>query len=382
MSRGNTASLKIGHIGNYWLSQRPNSPAWCKTWYDPATSHTVRESLGTSDLREAQDRLALFCFRNPTQDRKHPSQVKVLDVLVWHWEGRSSKLASSVAFRNSFAHWSSYFTASTVVEDLTPLTISNFRDHLAAAGLSDGTIIRIIGDGRTALNWARNNMLVLMVPQIKTGQSRQHIEDTPPKGKPLSVEELARIFRANPAPHVEAFMIIMLNTLCRPGAARDLTQGQIDSEHGLVTLNPPGRKQTQKRRPIVPLTASLRNSLVMIEQRKDFVSHYVSFRGSPVRGVYDAWQRLVVDAGFDRSEETITPYSIRHTMARELRKSRVPSEQISVYLGHRPADISAMTSVYAPYEPDYLKEASEVVEAYVCRLRAEVMKGDFRGSIL
>jgi hypothetical protein len=44
-------------------------------------------------------------------------------------------------------------------------------------------------------------------------------------------------------------------------------------------------------------------------------------------------------------------------MARELRKRRVPAEQISYILGHLPKGSAATTSIYAPYEPDFCAEA-------------------------
>lgn len=55
--------------------------------------------------------------------------------------------------------------------------------------------------------------------------------------------------------------MIRLNTGCRGDAARDLQPFQIDWDAGLVILNPTGRQQTKKFRPIVPLTDYLRGYL-------------------------------------------------------------------------------------------------------------------------
>lgn len=47
-------------IGLYWLSQRANSPFWCRTWYDPRTQQTHRASLGTAARPKAILELTTF----------------------------------------------------------------------------------------------------------------------------------------------------------------------------------------------------------------------------------------------------------------------------------------------------------------------------------
>ena len=59
--------------------------------------------------------------------------------------------------------------------------------------------------------------------------------------------------------HVLMFCLVACNTLCRPGANLDLTLSQCDLEHGLVNLNPPGRRQTKKHRPTVPMSFTAMN---------------------------------------------------------------------------------------------------------------------------
>jgi hypothetical protein len=41
----------------------------------------------------------------------------------------------------------------------------------------------------------------------------------------------------------------------------------------------------------------------------------------------------------------VTPYSIRHGIAREMRKRKVPKVQISIFLGRLPKDSDATTSI-------------------------------------
>ena len=79
------------------------------------------------------------------------------------------------------------------------------------------------------------------------------------------------------------------------------------------------------------------------------------------------------EAGLD---ERVTPYSIRHGMGREMRKRKVPKEQISIFLGHLPKDSDATTSIYAPYEPEYCSEAVEAIEDVMKEIRKHLKRAN------
>ena len=51
--------------------------------------------------------------------------------------------------------------------------------------------------------------------------------------------------------------MISLNTLARPDAVLDLSPAQVDFKRRLIKLNPDGRKQTKKYRPVVPISETL-----------------------------------------------------------------------------------------------------------------------------
>ncbi|MCY0147046.1 hypothetical protein OEG84_04755 [Hoeflea sp. G2-23] len=58
------------------------------------------------------------------------------------------------------------------------------------------------------------------------------------------------------------YVVIALNTWARNSAIFDMrVNAQIDFEYGLVNLNPEGRRQTKKRRPVIRLTNNLRSWL-------------------------------------------------------------------------------------------------------------------------
>lgn len=55
-----------------------------------------------------------------------------------------------------------------------------------------------------------------------------------------------------------------------------------------------------------------------------------------------------------------TPYSFRHKLPRRLSAMGVPRDQIARFLGH-----GKRTTIdrYAPYEPAYLREAADAIDA-------------------
>jgi hypothetical protein len=164
------------------------------------------------------------------------------------------------------------------------------------------------------------------------------------------------------------FLLIGANTLARPAAILDLGPSQFDEVHGLLDLNPLGRTQNKKFRPIVPVTPTL---MPWLGHAVGVSGRYVSYRRKPVRSILHMWRLTRAAAGLD---ERVTPYSIRHGLAREMRKRRVATEQISLFLGHLPEGSAATTSIYAPYEPGFLADAIEAIESVMAEIRSHLKR--------
>ena len=69
-------------------------------------------------------------------------------------------------------------------------------------------------------------------------------------------------------------------------------------------------------------------------------------------------------------------------MARELRERRVPTEQISLFLGHLPKGSDATTSIYAPYEPDFRAEAVTAINSILDGVRAQMKHANIDQPVL
>jgi DNA-binding NarL/FixJ family response regulator len=57
-----------------------------------------------------------------------------------------------------------------------------------------------------------------------------------------------------------------------------------------------------------------------------------------------------------------------------MRKRHVPTEQISLFLGHVPDGSAATTSIYAPYEPDFLADAIQAIESVMAEIRTHLKR--------
>src|SRR5690606_1033801 len=84
--------------------------------------------------------------------------------------------------------------------------------------------------------------------------------------------------------------------------------------------------------------------------------------------VKNAWGKLRARA---KLSEDVIPYTIRHTMATELRRRGVPEWEIGGMLGHRGR---GETERYAKYAPDYLSEAASAIDDYFHELQPLVKR--------
>jgi len=209
--------------------------------------------------------------------------------------------------------------------------------------------------GKAALNRAWQNGEISSVPKLMS----LTVSERPPKGRPLSVEEIRALLECAQSERLYRFIMLMLGTASRPDAIRGLTKELCDLDAGLIHLNPPGRKQTKKYRPTVRMPRQLRPT---IERADD--GYLITYRGQPLKSLKGGWRRLRDAAGLDAD---VQPYSLRHTIARHLRASGVPAWEVSAQLGHSATGMS-ITERYASSDATYLDKAHQAIERYLQQL--------------
>ena len=334
-----------GRIGGYWLSRRPNSDQWCRTWFDTATRQTRRASLGTGDLDAAKIALAQWFTLNVTLRDQHPRDVSLATVFARYFEHHGKDTRSAGINRRNL-----YLMLTALPEGITVGELTLEVQQRVSAALhrthAPGTVKRCFAIGRAAVNWAwKNGELDRPVPflSVAEGAGRERI---------LSIEELAHLWSQDMPDHVRVYLAILIGTAARPEAVLELTRFQCDLERGTINLNPPGRVQTKKRRPHLPMVTWLRP---WIEAAKGPV---VAYRGKPVRKIAGAFQTLRDAAGFGPD---VTSYTIRHTIATELFRRSVPELEISMFLGHRTPN-SRTTGRYLHVGPEMLANARRALD--------------------
>lgn len=345
-----------GQIGDYWLSKRPGSEQWCRTWYDTRTRQTRRASLGTDDFQQGKLRLWEWFAQYGRLNKQAPTETPLAQVLVRYWEQHGKVLSSAEVIKVSLRYWTEFFGAA-MVSEITKPRQREFVKWLHASGKkprSDGYIKRILTDGKSALNWAWKEGEIESVPFILPGT------DSPARDRVLTQAESAALWLAAQLPHERMMLALLYGTLARPEAALGLHREFVDFDRWLLAQNPPGRKQTKKYRPTVPVAGFLRQTL------QDAPSGpLVAWRGKQVASFKTAWRKLRERAGLG---DEVVPKTIRHTMATELRAAAVPEAEIQGFMGHKA--FSGKTEVYAKYRPDYLGEAVTAIDRYMGRVRA------------
>lgn len=140
-------------------------------------------------------------------------------------------------------------------------------------------------------------------------------------------------------------------------------------------LNPEGRLQTKKVRPVVPVVDLLHSWLSASDdwlvcgqrirfddkQRIDVIEQYRV--ASVKKGWLGAREKLGIPDGWG-------PKLIRHSMATILANRRVDLIELEIALGHRP--LGKTSSRYAIFDPDYLSTIRDGLDDVVAELTRKV----------
>jgi len=204
---------------------------------------------------------------------------------------------------------------------------------------------------------------------------RYCVDPRPPKGKRNSWSEKARAARESNRAALHRFLMLSVATIGRPDAVHDVSlkaeRRQWNSNARILTLNPAGRRQTKKYRAAVPIAWQ-----VALHLDDEAAKKKPSFFVGP-QSVRKAWEAMAAEIGLPGSGEAGMKL-IRRSMA-DLLRQRLPTEawgEIELFLGHDKFD--AVSDLYAPFRPDYLRRALAAIEAVIDEIEAAVPGAFFR----
>ena len=141
---------------------------------------------------------------------------------------------------------------------------------------------------------------------------------------------------------------------------------QWNSKFRVLNLNPKGRWQTKKFRPVVPVA---RQVVPWLDATKGYFVAASSVRS--------AWDNMATEIGLPRDGESGMKL-IRRSMAKLLR-DRLPKADwvdVELFLGHSKFD--SVSDIYAPFDPSYCAAARREIEAIIDEIEA-LVPGAFTG---
>jgi integrase len=221
-------------------------------------------------------------------------------------------------------------------------TVTKTRPRTAA------TVEEVLHQFRAALNHAHKRQRIEAPPQFV---SRTRREVSPLRLARADVEQIAAMLRWAADPKwkrrgpLHAFLIGSICTLARPNAIVDIStdSGRAQWQGNLLDLNPRGRVQTKKHRPIVPVPATLDRWLGEIQADPKSKGWLCQVAGEPVRSVKTAWDAMRNEVGFPKGPEWGT-YILRHSLANLVRARGATQWDLQGQMGHR---VAGTTEIYA-----------------------------------
>lgn len=195
----------------------------------------------------------------------------------------------------------------------------------------------------TALAWAKKPKPEMWLPPVADRKVRH-----------LTHAQFERFYAAVRAPHARLYVLLGLYTMARPSAILEMTWDRVDFDRRQIDLNPAGRRQTAKRRPVVAMNDELHAELLAAYKARQ-IGQVIERGGKPVATVKKAFQ-----AASERSGIHVTPYMLRHTGAVWAAEEGTSMAALAQFMGHD--DDSTTQKHYARFSPGYLKNVANAVQ--------------------
>lgn len=341
-----------------WPEQRDNG-VWYACWYDGERRRTCRESLETKDAAEAAVRFGRFLTEGSRSSRAvSDAGVTVNQALDWYFNEHVKQNVVAVE-RQEFAlrNLKAYFGLGTLLREVD---IPMSRAYVAArmSGAINTNLVRkeskvsastarreisvVSAAARHALRWKR--ITVAELPQIELPR-----EEETEEVKWYTKAQIGIIFREADGDLLD-FCKITYYTAARRRSIQDITRPQIDLPHSRINLQPPGRRTTKKRRPIVPIFPEIRP---IIERRLLAMNGPYLF--GEQRDFYDRFTTLTARLGMEGY-----PHMLRHSRATHMLMDGESIYKVAKLLGDT---VKTVEKVYGHACPEFMATTSTIEEA-------------------
>lgn len=413
-----TDKAGIYQRGGFWLDYvrgaggHPASDRLYIWWYDSARGRQRRKTTGTSDVRAACTKLDEHYLATLNPSAADRAVYDVPTALVDYYIEAGSKRPSADAIKARLGHVTRFIerevAAGRLVDPVMPDRIdeaflTRFREWLTAepitarkkdangcwtAGKQRARSIATVEESVIQLKAALNHAAAAgRIDRAPTLKHRTRGEVSSARAERMTVAQIGELLdytmrgagkyggHAARLLPLRRYVIAAITTLARPDAILDMSTAaarrQWLRDDRRFALNPAGRVQTKKHRPIVPVPELLDGWLDTTEEwficreveRFDEAQQIVVTRQLAVASIRSAWDTARSEL---RLPEGWGPKLLRHSMATELRRRRVDPWELSGQLGHR---VLRTSEIYAAFDPDYLGTVTAGIEDVIADLR-------------
>jgi integrase len=156
-----------------------------------------------------------------------------------------------------------------------------------------------------------------------------------------------------PRRHVARFILVALYTgsraqvVAQAALQREVGRPYIDLERGILYRRPEGERETNKRKPPIPLPGELLAHLR--RWKRNGARYVVEWNRRPVTWINAVFTECVKAAGLDGK---VTPHTLRHTAATWLMQSGEDIWAVAGYLG---MTVETLERVYSHHHPGHLE---------------------------
>lgn len=312
------------------------------TWSVGGKTH--RRSTGQTDRDEAEKVRASLVLQS--RQRNNTQSLTVEQALDDYMREHSDHIPSKDVTRFNAVHLKAFFGGMQVSE-VTPSKVKEYIREKRDEKYADGTIRKQLTPLSAAFNHAR-----------KEGRIFSHAIITMPnpttsKTKTLNQAEAKSLLDVCTENYLRLFVAMGIYTGARKSAILDLKWSQVNLKDRMINFNPPGRAQTKKHRPIVPIGKEL---LEMLKEARNINKgqYVVMFRGDRLWDIKKGFKEACNRAKL----KNVTPHTLRHTFATWLAQAGVDMWRIAKLLGDT---IRTIEKNYAHHAPEYMHEDVDVI---------------------
>ncbi len=245
------------------------------------------------------------------------------------------------------------FFEKTPIGDIDIPMCREYRIYRCKVG--DSTVRRELGVLQAAVNHA------VRWRRLKSGDQLPSIE-LPPEGASKTLwlfkEEMSTLLEAAESVDMRVYRFVQLayHTAARKASIEQLQWCQVDLVAKRIDLKQPGKRETKKRQPIVPISDNIASQLTALKALA--TTAFVLTKSDPIS---NAFETVAVAAGLAELKASglrpaghLTPHVLRHSRATHLLQDGKSPWAVANLLGDT---LPTLLRVYGHFCPSYLEEA-------------------------